>query len=39
MRWEIDHAAKFVYIVAVGPITLQNMEGRGTRSWLAKIVP
>ena len=26
MRWEIDHAAKFVSIVAEGPLTLQEMD-------------
>ncbi|MFO1085542.1 MAG: hypothetical protein U1E21_13325 [Reyranellaceae bacterium] len=26
MRWEIDHAAKFVSIVAEGPLTRQEME-------------
>lgn len=26
MRWDIDHSRKFVYIVAEGPLTLQNME-------------
>ena len=26
LRWDIDHAGKFVHIVAEGPVTLKEME-------------
>lgn len=26
LRWDIDHAARFVHIVAEGPVTMQDME-------------
>jgi hypothetical protein len=27
LRWDIDHAARFVHVVAEGPVTLKEMEG------------
>jgi hypothetical protein len=27
LRWDIDHAERFVHIVAEGPVTLKEMEG------------
>ncbi len=39
MRWDIDHAQKFVHIVAEGAVTLKEMEGHFDALLVADAMP